>query len=238
MKLFDMGISISSKRLVHSFSLSDNTTITSWGAIHIKFGNSDFFPSSFCIESKDVIVYIDPVKIESTKTADYIFITHSHPDHFSLEDIAKTADQETMIICPGNAAKKLKGFKVREVSPQDTIELRHVGCEVVSAHSLGFPSHPKWRKNVGYVLTIGGQRIYHAGDTDLIKEIQRLKNIDVAFVPIDGDNLTMKTAEAAELIKKLKPKIAIPMHYEVGMNKAHEFKELIGEGSKAVIFAE
>lgn len=238
--LIEIKISVSEKRILKSKSIeiSDNTTLTSWGAIHVSFGNSDFFPSSFCITTEDKVLYIDPVMVEPQRTADYIFITHTHPDHFSLEDIRKISDENTVIVCPKKAAKKLGSYKVLQVKPNDTIELDGVKCEVVPAYSKGFPTHPKMNQNAGYVLTVNRSRIYHAGDTDAVDELYSLKDIDTALVPIDGGNLTMSTQDAADLINSIKPRIAIPMHYEVNKNKAAQFSKMVDRNIKVAVLAE
>jgi len=234
-----MDITVSNKRTdIKSETLSNGITLTSWGAVFIRFGRSDLLPSSFCIESKDTVVYIDPLLVGPAKRADYIFITHTHPDHFSFTDIERIADGHTRIICPARAMRKLKQYNVTPVKSGDVIQLEDVGAEVTPAYSVGFPSHPKSAGNVGYVLSFGGLRIYHAGDTDLIPEILMLKDINVAMVPIDGGNLTMTTPEAAQLINTLKPQQAVPMHYVVQQGKTEEFAALVDKGIDVLVLAE
>jgi len=75
----------------------------------------------------------------------------------------------------------------------------------------GTPFHPKGRGN-GYVLTYGGKRFYFAGDTEGTPEMRALKNIDVAFIPMNLP-YTMSPAEAANAVKAFKPKVVIPYHY-------------------------
>lgn len=234
-----ISIEASEKRAnVTSIRLSEKTVLKSWGAVFIKFGNSHLLPSSICVESKDVVIYVDPLMVDTDNKADYIFITHAHADHLSIPDIEKLSGKETLIICPRKAAKKLKGYNTHVVSPGDNARLKGLNFEAVPAYSVGFPSHPKSSANVGYVITVDGIRIYHAGDTDLLPEIRNLKRIDVALVPIDGDNLTMKTQEAAELVNEIKPRIAIPMHYIVDENKTEEFKKLVDRDIEVLIIAE
>lgn len=223
---------------IKSIQIGENTVLKSWGAVYMKFGNTHLLPSSICVESEDVVLYIDPLMVGDAKKADYIFITHAHPDHLSISDIEKLSDEDTVIICPKKAVKKLKEYKTRIVVPGDEEQLGTWGYEAVPAYSIGFPSHPKRAGNAGYVINIGGVRIYHAGDTDLVPEIKKIKNVDAALVPIDGDNLTMKTSEAAELINTIKPKKAIPIHYVVGENKTEEFKKLVDPDIEVLIFAE
>ena len=134
--------------------------------------------------------------------------------------------------------ENLMSKPVITVKPDDSMELGDVIFKATHAYSKGFPSHPRSVQNVGYVFTIGGIKIYHAGDTYLVPEIEALRDIDVVLVPIDGGNLTMKTDEAAGLVNKLKPKIAIPMHYSPGEKKADEFKNLINSDIDVRIIAE
>ena len=233
-----ISIEVSEKRdEVRSISLSEKTVLKSWGAVFIKFGKSHLLPSSICLESEDIVIYVDPLMVDAERKADYIFITHDHADHLSIPDIEKLADEETVIICPKKAAKKLKGYSTRVVSPGDKVEFMGLSFEAVPAYSIGFPSHPKSSGNVGYVIAVDGKRIYHAGDTDLVPEIEILNDIDVALVPIDGANLTMKTQEAAQLVNEIKPRIAIPIHYVVDENKTEEFKKLVDRDIEVLIIA-
>lgn len=231
MDFLNVKITRSQKRnpFPQSVRLPNHVTLTTWGAVFVHFGGSDFFPSSFRIESQGKVVYIDPLLIDDTKPADYIFITHAHPDHFSLPDIEKIVKEDTVLVCPHKVANKLSGYTINKIEPGDLLALGDIKCEAIAAYSLGFPSHPKWNKNVGYILTINHVRIYHAGDTDFIPELKSIKDITVAMVPIDGGHLTMKTEEAATVINTIKPMIAIPMHYEIGKNKAAEFRRLVDE---------
>lgn len=239
-KFFNTDVTVSDKRnpIAQCIQLSDNVKLTSWGAVYIKLVKSHLFPSSFCIETKNKVIYIDPVMIDTTKKADYIFITHGHFDHFSIKDIEKVVDEKTIIICPQKVAKKLKRHNIRKIEPDECIKFNGAICKATHAYSLGFPSHPKSNKNVGYILNIDNINIYHTGDTHLIPEIKTLQNIDVALISIDGGNLTMKTDEAASLINQIRPKLVIPMHYQPGENKANEFKKLINEDIEVKIIAD
>lgn len=219
-------------------SLNQDITLTSCGAVFAHFGSADFFPSGMKIEMKNKIIYVDPIVVDNPIKADYIFITHAHQDHFSIDDIEKLAKDDTWIICPKKVAKKLGDYQVRQVIPGDVLELDGIGCEAVAAYSKGFPTHPKSNDNVGYVLTIGDERIYFSGDTDLIPEIKTLEDITVAIVPIDGGNLTMSTNDAILLVNMLNPRIAIPTHYELEKNSTALFKKMVNEETEVIILSD
>lgn len=224
--------------LPHSIQLPKNIILTSWGAVNIN--NVDFFPSSFRIEAQGKVIYIDPLVIEDTKPADYIFITHAHPDHLSLSDIEKIVQEETLVICPKKVINKLSGYKVKAVKPGDVLDFGNIKYEAIAAYNtrakfLWIKAHPKSAMNVGYILTINGVRLYHAGDTDLIPEMKAIKNITVAMVPIGGDKLTMSPEQAAAAINTIKPQIVVPMHYELGKNYTETFKQLVDKNIQVEI---
>ena len=138
------------------------------------------------------LIYIDPWKLRDSEPAELILITHSHYDHFSLEDIAKIRTDDTTIVAPKDC--KTPG-NVKYVLPGDTLKLKDVEIEAVAAYNLGKSFHPKSNQWVGYIINIKGTRIYHAGDTDFIPEMETLK-VDVALLPIGG-TYTMDAEEAA-----------------------------------------
>lgn len=167
------------------------------------------------------IIYIDPYKIsEENPRADFIFITHSHYDHCSIEDIQKIARDGTVIVCPADVSSKMRHIAARidirlaEVGEQ--IEFDDGGIKVwpVLAYNLTKPAHSLDEGWVGYVLDLNGVLIYHAGDTDVIPEMKKLStsNIDIALLPIGG-TFTMNAGEAAKAASIIKPKLVIPMHY-------------------------
>ncbi len=218
--------------------LPGGVILTSTGAVNINVfllvDHKDFFPSGFRIEAPGKTIYIDPIAVNDPKPADYIFITHSHGDHLSLPDIKKLSDKKTLIICPKTAAAQISGFSVKEVKPGDRLMLNGIKCEAVASYNiktgaLGMVAHPASDMNVGYIITINGTRIYHAGDTDFIPEMKEIKDITIALVPIDGGSLTMSTEEAAGFINTLRPKIAVPMHYLMGTNNTEIFKNLVNK---------
>ena len=165
---------------------------------------------SFRIEG-DVTIYIDPWKLAAgSPPADLILITHEHSDHFSLDDIDLIRTPQTEFVVIAAVAAKLSG-QVHTVKPGDRLTVRGVAIEALPAYNLVKKFHPREKGHVGYVLTLGGQRIYHAGDTDAIPEMRDLQP-DIAMIPVSG-TYVMDVDEALEAVKLLKPGLAIPMHY-------------------------
>ncbi len=163
------------------------------------------------------ILYIDPYQVQSEPhDADIILITHSHYDHYSPEDIARVRKQDTAIVVPMGmeqeaAAVKGPGSRIYALKPGTIKEIFDIMIETVPAYNNRKSFHPKKNGWLGYLLHVNGDRIYIAGDTDITKENQRIQ-CDVALVPIGG-TYTMDAAEAAKLVNKIKPRIAIPTHY-------------------------
>ena len=170
--------------------------------------------SSIRIEAER-IVYADPLKLEGTPgDADIILITHAHFDHFSPEDIKKAAKPGTVVVLPesmrADAAKAGIADTVT-LAPGETREILGVMVEAVPAYNLGKPMHPKKNGWLGYIVTLGGKRIYIAGDTDATPEAGAVV-CDIAMVPVGGI-YTMNAKEAAALVNRMRPAIAIPTHY-------------------------
>ena len=174
------------------------------------------FHSSIRI-NKEKIIYIDPYNIDiKYNDADLIFITHSHYDHYSKEDIEKVKKEDTIIIVPEELEERVlsDGFAVDNiisVTPNNEYEAKGIKFETVPAYNVTKQFHPKSNRWVGYILTIKEKRYYIAGDTDITEENKKVQ-CDVAFVPVGG-TFTMTAREAAELVNEIKPKIAVPIHY-------------------------
>ncbi|MBU4503603.1 MAG: MBL fold metallo-hydrolase [Proteobacteria bacterium] len=167
--------------------------------------------SGFAINAHDKIIVIDPFQIKEIVPADIILITHSHYDHCSIEDIDKIKKPETVIVTEAESAKKLSG-NVRVVKPGDKITVSGVQIKAVEAYNTNKAFHPKTNGWLGFILTVDGIRIYHAGDTDLIPEMDKFET-DIALLPVSG-TYVMTAEEAVEAVKRLKPEIAIPMHFD------------------------
>jgi len=178
---------------------------------------------SFIIKSKDKIIYIDPFKLQDGKQADLILITHTHYDHYDNASISKILKDSTTIIGP----EDIDYSDAIKMHPGESKEIQGIKIEAVRAYNIEKKNHPKEKNWLGYIITINSQRIYHAGDTDLIPEMKRI-NCNIALLPVSGGPV-MTAEEAFEAVKILKPKIAIPMHYGsiIGSDAdAEKFKEL------------
>jgi L-ascorbate metabolism protein UlaG (beta-lactamase superfamily) len=165
---------------------------------------------SFRIKAPEGVIYIDPWKVRSVEPADLILITHEHHDHCSAEDVKKLRKPDTTIVTVAQVAKQLKG-DVRTVKPGDTLTVKGVKIEAVPAYNPAKQFHPKAAGHVGFIITAGGRRIYHAGDTDVIPEMANIQ-ADVALLPVGG-KYTMTASEAAQAANLIKPKVAVPMHW-------------------------
>jgi|SRR5581483_6224606 L-ascorbate metabolism protein UlaG (beta-lactamase superfamily) len=181
-------------------------------------------------------IYIDPYQLSEAQQgrndADIVLITHNHYDHLSMDDLKQVVGKKTDIIAAKECAEQLRplGLAVNAVAPGDRVMVQGVQVEVAAAYNTNKKFHPKADKKVGYVMTLSGIRVYHAGDSDDIPEMSQV-HPDIALVPVSG-TYVMTADEAAKAVdEKIKPKmLAIPMHYAsiVGSKKdAARFKELV-----------
>lgn len=193
---------------------------------------------------KENVIYIDPYNVNKNyNDADVIFITHSHFDHYSIEDINKVKKDNTIYVVPEDIEMDLLDRGVKQeniivVNPLDNkmYNLYNFSFEVIPAYNINKQFHPKTNGWVGYLLTIDNIRYYIAGDTDITEENKNVK-CDVAFVPVGG-TYTMDYKEAATLVNIIKPKIAVPIHYgSVAGTKedANNFVKLLNPEIQGVI---
>ncbi len=184
--------------------------------------------ASFAIDA-DTVIYFDPWKIPvSAPKADLILVTHSHSDHLSPNDIHNLSKEGTVIICATDCVSRLSG-DVRSLAPGQETDFKGIKVKGVPSYNLSKPFHPRGNKWLGYIVTVGGVSVYHAGDTDLIPEMNDLGKIHIALLPVGGQ-YTMDAEEAAKAANIIKADIFIPMHYGAGVvgsvKDAEKFKSL------------
>jgi L-ascorbate metabolism protein UlaG (beta-lactamase superfamily) len=176
------------------------------------------------------VVLIDPTpqaKYDGLPAPTLILVTDIHGDHLSPPTVEKVKGANTAIVAPEAAASQLPGATVLANGEKKTVAgvpLEGVAMyNLVRGPSAGQLFHTKGRGN-GYVLTLGGKRVYVAGDTECTPEMKALTNIDVAFVPMNLP-YTMTPVEAAGCVAAFKPKVVYPYHYR-GQN-LDEFKNAL-----------
>ncbi|MFQ5980991.1 MAG: MBL fold metallo-hydrolase [Candidatus Heimdallarchaeota archaeon] len=160
------------------------------------------------------VIHVDPISradYSSLPKADVILITHHHRDHLEPELIEKIRKPNTIIIGTEGCSQALESYLTMKNG--DRREIEDLIIEAVPAYNIvrerspGVKFHPKGEGN-GYVITFGDKRVYIAGDTEGIPEMKDLKNIDIAFVPINLP-YTMTPEEAAECVKEFRPRVVI-----------------------------
>ena len=158
----------------------------------------------FLIKADGKVIVIDPFQVRECEPADILLVTHEHYDHCSPEDVRKIQKPSTVIVTEADSAKKLSG-DVRVVRPGDKLTVSGIPIEVVPAYNTNKEFHPKQNGWLGFILTVNGVRIYHAGDTDLIPEMENFQ-ADIAMLPVSG-TYVMTAEEAVEAAKVIKPRV-------------------------------
>ena len=169
------------------------------------------------IKTQGTVIYLDPHEGEYDTLADLIIITHSHSDHCNAEKIHNIQKEDTLIIAPPDCASKI-GTEVISLKPGEETMTQGIHIAAVEAYNVkrfrapGIPFHPKGL-GVGYIVTVDGLTIYHAGDTDFIEEMKALKdqNITLALLP-SGGTYTMDNVDAIDATLAISPQKVFPMH--------------------------
>lgn len=182
---------------------------------------------SVCLSWQEETIVVDPYSAVADFSllppATAILLTHDHYDHYDPQAIRAIARPETTLVAPPKTAERLRadGFTqpvVTLANGQSALYAGRIGIEAVPAYNImrertaGVPFHPIGEGN-GYLLTIGGRRIYIAGDTELIPEMRRLKPVDIAFLP-QMLPYTMSEEEWIEAAKIIEPQYLYPYHFE------------------------
>ena len=159
------------------------------------------------------VIHVDPVSMyadyATMPKADVILVTHEHGDHLDSKAIQAVTTSRTTLITNQASAKNLDNVSVMKNG--DTRSVDGINIEAVPAYNPDKQFHPKGNGN-GYVITLGDKRVFVAGDTEDVPEIKALKNIDVAFLPMNLP-FTMTPEQVADAAKAMRPKILYPYHF-------------------------
>jgi len=216
-------------------SSSDDTIATGQGPLTI-------YPvehATFVMQWNGMTIAVDPIggaaPFEAFGKADLILITDIHGDHLSADTVAALAGPSTMIVGPSAVAEKFPEADrdhLTVVANGQSVEWREATIQGIAAYNLTAERqafHAKGRGN-GYLLTVGGTRIYISGDTEDIPEMRALEDIDAAFVCMNLP-YTMDVKAAADAVLEFKPKVVFPYHYrgKGGMSDLDGFRSLVAK---------
>ncbi len=190
--------------------------------------------ATLALQWKGRTIDVDPVggakAFQGLPKPDLILVTDIHGDHFNKETLADLAGPDTKLVCPAAVAEQFPPEMRSHASilaNGQTGEFAGIKVEAIPMYNLTperLKFHTKGRGN-GYVVTLGGKRIYLSGDTEDIPEMLALKNIDVAFICMNLP-YTMTVEQAARAVRAFKPHVVYPYHYRG--SDVNKFKELVG----------
>jgi len=239
MKFLNFSIAFIFSLTISVFAQNPDRINTSEGPLTIQ----PISHATFAMTWNHKTIYVDPTggapAFSNLSSPDIILITDIHGDHLQPETLREIKTSNATFIVPKAVADEL-GDMAKNVVILNNGESRDVmGISVEAIPMYNLPEsaesfHPKGRGN-GYVLELGGKRIYLSGDTEGIPEMRSLKNIDIAFVCMNLP-YTMDVDQAANAVLEFKPKIVYPYHFrgQGGLSDVEKFKSLVEEGNSDI----
>ena len=175
-----------------------------------------FIHSSVQLEHAGTVIQVDPwslADLSRAKPADLILVTDDVGHHLDVKAIARLRKPGAPVVIAPNGKTQVPDGIVMDNG--DTKDVAGVRIEAISAYDLtpGEPYHPKGEAN-GYVITLGGQRVYVVGVTECVPEVRAVKNVAIAFFPLNLPLARMEAAAAIECLRALGPKVVYPYHYD------------------------
>jgi L-ascorbate metabolism protein UlaG (beta-lactamase superfamily) len=175
-----------------------------------------FTHSDLQLEHAGKVIHVDPWSVSDlskAKPADLILITDDVGHHLDPKAIARVRKPGAPVVIAANGQKLVPDGIV--MANGDTREVAGVKIEATPAYDVtpGESFHPKGEAN-GYILTLGGKRIYIAGVTECVPEVRNAKSIDVVFIAMNVPQQRMEPAAAIECLGAMKPKVVYPYHYD------------------------
>ena len=197
---------------VVAISAADRYPATSGGDIQI----TPIMHSSVQLEHAGIVIQVDPWSagdLSAMKQADLILISDTPIHHLDVAAIGRLRKPGAPVVIPASAKAQVPDGRV--LANGQSATFGGVRVESIAAYDLtpGAPEHPKGEAN-GYVVTLGGRRIYFAGVTQCVPELRALRDIDVAFMPMNIPPTRMTPSEAADCVKALRPKAVYTYHYD------------------------
>ncbi|MGE0929868.1 MBL fold metallo-hydrolase [Peijinzhouia sedimentorum] len=194
---------------------------------------------TFAMEWNGSSIYVDPyggkAGFTGLNAADLVLITDIHGDHLDKNTLAELELSKATLIVPQAVMDMLPDnlkAQARVIGNGEKTDLMNISITAIPMYNLPADAetrHPKGRGN-GYVLSMGGKRIYISGDTEDIPEMRSLPNIDIAFVCMNLP-YTMSIDQASSAVNEFKPKVIYPYHYRGtgGLADVASFKEMVKE---------
>lgn len=178
-------------------------------------------------------LYIDPWKVEGEPhDADLILISHTHYDHFSIDDIKVLRRENTEIVGPKDVVEEL-GYG-HPLVPGESIEVSNMTIHAIPAYNREKEYHPRENGWLGFLIEMEGKRLYYAGDTDFLDEMKALGAVDLGLFPVGG-TFTMDASEAVEAARAVGAATSLPYHWGdiVGSRKdAQRFVQKLENSAK------